>query len=119
MVTCKKYEEGPRLSMRSKKARVANEWQYEKVTSPNGADMTAYFINHSIEFKKDGSYIGTEGTSSWTGTWQFASDKEDLVLTESGSGDAHTYRIIRLKNKALWFTMVTSNGVYEYHLSPK
>lgn len=117
--SCKKYDDGPRLSLRTKKSRIANEWQYKKVTAPNGVDMTSQYVDNYIEFQKDGSYIDTDGTYSSTGTWQFASDKEDLVLTESGSGDAYTYHIIRLKNKEFWFTLANQFGTYEFRLEPR
>lgn len=117
--SCKKYEDGPRLSFKSKKSRVANEWKYEQVTSSNGANLTSSYANNFVEFKKDGSYIMTYSYGSATGTWQFASDKEDIVLTESGSGDSETLHILRLKEKELWFTISDSYGTMQYHLVPR
>ncbi len=118
--SCKKYEDGPTLSLRSKKARVANEWQYDQVVAPNGTNITAQFANNSIEFTKDGEYIASYGTSSaQTGTWRFASDKEDMVLTPNDNSDATVMKIMRLKGKELWFSIEESSGIFEYRMSQK
>lgn len=117
--SCKKYDDGPRLSLKSKKSRVTNEWKYEQVTSSTGATLTSSYANNFIEFKKDGSYIMTYSYGSATGTWQFASDKEDIVLTESGSGDSETLHILRLKEKELWVTEQDGSYSREYHLIPR
>lgn len=118
--SCKKYEEGPALSLRTKKARVANEWKYDQVIEPNGTNVTASYANNSIEFTKDGEYIATFGSSSaQTGTWQFAGDKEDIVLTPNDNSDATLITIVRLKNKQFWFNIEESNGIFEYRMSPK
>lgn len=113
---CKKYEEGPRLSLHTKKARIANEWKYEKVTSPNGTDVTSYYVNDYIEIKKDGNFISDNGV----GTWQFGSDKEIIVFTFSG-GSSMIWNIIKLKNNELWTTYASSSpsGLYEFHLIPR
>lgn len=117
--SCKKYDDGPRLSLRTKKARVANEWQFDKVTFSNGQDLTAGFADNSIEFDKDGTYTERDGTSTITGTWKFASDKEDLVLSPDNNSAAQLLHILRLKEKEFWFTNELNNGVYTYHLSAK
>ncbi|MEO6239808.1 MAG: hypothetical protein ABIQ40_00665 [Bacteroidia bacterium] len=115
---CKKYEEGPRLSLHSKKARIANSWKYEQVTH-NGTDITASYANCFWELKKDGNYINTQGTSTYAGTWQFASDKEDIILTPASSGYSSTWHIIRLTNDELWVTVHLTTSSYEYHFIPR
>lgn len=119
IASCKKYEDGPSLSLKTKKSRVANEWIYNEVTSPNGTNITSSYANSFLEFKKDDSYIQTSSSYSYTGTWQFASGKEDIVMTESGSGDSETLHILRLKEKELWFTVEDYLGTYEYHMSQR
>ena len=39
---CKKYDEGPALSLRSKKSRIANKWKVDKLFK-NGVDSTKYY----------------------------------------------------------------------------
>lgn len=98
------------------KATSKNEWKYEKVTSPNGTDVTSYYVNRHMEIKKDGNFISDNGV----GTWQFGSDKEIIVFTFSG-GSSMTWNIIKLKNNELWTTYASSSpgGLYQYHLSPR
>lgn len=115
---CKKYEDGPWLSLHTKKARLVNVWKYDHVTQ-NGNDVTASYVNRSVEFKKDGNYIITYGQYADAGTWQFASNKEDIVLSESNSSSAITWHILKLKNKELWLSEQDGSRSYEYHLLPK
>lgn len=35
---CKKYEEGPSISFRTKKARLTNAWNIERKVFPNGTE---------------------------------------------------------------------------------
>jgi len=118
---CGKYEDGPAFSLSSKKGRVVNTWRFEKVFNvTTGTDYTSDYNNDNIEFKKDGTYIWTEGSSSDIGTWVFASDKENIVLTENGSSSGESYQIRRLKGKQFWIRDdVGTNYSYEYRLSKK
>jgi hypothetical protein len=116
---CKKYEDGPALSLLTKKSRLANEWRYDYVRAPNAQDITAQYADNKLEFTKDGTFILSDATSSETGTWQFASDKEDVVLTFASSGDAVTLHILRLKARELWFSVQESNGLSVFHMKPE
>lgn len=123
---CGKYEEGPAFSLSSKKGRVVNTWKFEKVFGvEKGEDLTSYYTGEYIEFKKDGSYIWTDGSSSDVGTWAFAADKEDIVLTGNGTSGGETYHIIKLKGKEFWFRYEVTNvcgycsATKEFHLSPR
>jgi len=117
---CKKYPDGPTISLSSKKGRVANTWKFEKVFNVNtGADYTSNYVGEYVEFKKDGGYVWTDGSSSDVGTWSFASDKEDFIMTENGSSSADTYHIRRLKGKEFWIRRDYSSSSTEYHLSPR
>lgn len=115
---CKKYENGPRLSLHTKKARIVNVWKYDHVTA-NGTDVTASYVNRSVEFKKDDNYILTDGLYANAGTWQFASDKEDIVLSATNSSSAITWHILKLKNRELWVAEHNGSSSYEYHFLPK
>jgi hypothetical protein len=57
MTSCSKYEEGPSLSLRSKKARLAGEWSVSNVTL-NGTDVTSLFLpsgtTYSMTIEKHG-----------------------------------------------------------------
>lgn len=123
--SCKKYEEGPTISFRSKKARVANVWKVEKVLI-NAVDVTSnYNLNHKsflLEMKEDGTLIQTytdanNNSQTISGTWALGSDNENLDITILNV--TLSYIILKLKNDELWLKYVfTSSGVTttnEYH----
>lgn len=123
-VSCKKYEEGPVISLRSKKARVVNKWKIEKVTE-NGRDVTDDYKNNTIEFKEDGKFIATESIGgglsvSAEGKWEFNSDKTKIIVTLDN--DKTEAEILRLKENSLWLKEVKTYGTTtvttETHLVP-
>lgn len=129
---CKKYPEGPALSLRSKKERVANTWKLDALIS-GGVDSTAYFNSffndYTVSLTKSGGYTisyNFRGFSvSETGDWAFSSDKEDLQITPKTVSygtvpSASVLQIMKLYEKELWLRSFYGNGVAkEYHFSPK
>jgi hypothetical protein len=115
---CKKYEEGPMLSLAFKKARIVNVWKIEKAIW-NGTDVTsqmaAFISDYTEEYKKDGSYIANYGSGSTTGTWEFDTKKEYLLVTPAGSSSADRAEIIRLKSNELWIRSIDGSDTFEYH----
>ena len=114
LVSCGKYEDGPGFSLRSKSSRIAGSWTVEKYTS-DGVDYTFLTTGLNWEFTKEGSYIVTDAAFTETGKWELTSNDRDLTLT-SADGSIQSFKILRLTNAELWFS-VTSVGVTdEYHL---
>jgi hypothetical protein len=127
--SCKKYEEGPTISFRSKTARIVNIWKVEKVYI-NAIDVTSnYALAHkdfALEFKDDGALVQTytdanSNPIAVAGTWALGSKNETLDLTYLGITLSHT--ILKLKNDELWLKIVfTTGGVTttnEYHYITK
>ena len=113
---CKKYEDGPALSLRTKKARITNTWRYVSVTGTNGVDYSAQFANVTLDMQKDGIYTITEGSIVETGTWNFSSDKEAVTFIPN-AGSSVAAKILRLTNKELWlYGFLPNGGFSEYHL---
>jgi hypothetical protein len=117
--SCKKYEDGPAISLRSKTARISGEWMLESFTV-NDADKTADLLvlagaNYMVEIEKDGTYK-IAGNFSDNGTWKFGEDKDDVYLQSSTAGSKEqAYRITRLANKELWMKQTQSNGdIWKY-----
>ncbi len=108
-----KYEEGPALSLRSKKARVVNIWKIEKAWQ-NGYDVTASLESFqpglTLEFKEDGSlvydWLQNSAPVSYSVQWEFNSDKSGLVITENALST--TWDILRLKNNEMWLKRTVS-----------
>ena len=101
MQSCKKYDDGPGFSLRSKKARVVGEWDIVQIGS-QVYPQNGYALE--FEFEKDGDfkYSYSYGTYSYTyaGDWDFSSNKEDLRIIMDGT--VQTFEIKRLTNKELW-----------------
>ncbi|HEU4719506.1 MAG TPA: lipocalin family protein [Bacteroidia bacterium] len=117
--SCKKYEDGPAISLLTKKMRLCNDWVVDKylengTDETNGTDMTSFMQSVITEWsiKKDNSYTIT-GAGSESGTWSLGEDKDDVTFTPS-SGTARTFRILMLKSKELRLRQTNTNGTYNY-----
>ncbi|MBR9920548.1 MAG: hypothetical protein GYB31_06885 [Bacteroidetes bacterium] len=51
--SCKKYVDGPYLSIQSKKKRVIGDWYVLQVISPDNFDVTAQYQTYTFHFEKD------------------------------------------------------------------
>ena len=99
---CSKYEEGSKFTFLTKKARMVNTWTLSSMTVNDVSQTLGGTITMDLE--KDGkatiTWSSTLGSTSDVGNWEFSSDKEDLLLTDS-SGDVDALEIVQLKNKDL------------------
>lgn len=98
-----KYEEGPKISLRSKKARLVGTWEVKSIGSTNlGSNFGI-----DIEFEKDGdlvitstySYYGYTGTDSQKGSWEWEDGKESVELNIDGG--LYEFKILRLTNSEM------------------
>lgn len=102
--SCGKYEEGPKISLASKKSRIARTWTFEKwIDGATGTEVACTSSCDVIELKKDGTY-SYNGTAVSGSTWAFSSDKEKLEFTTTVFGTTTTSSeiILRLTSKELW-----------------
>lgn len=102
---CGKYEEGPGISLRTKKMRLTGEWEIDEYVVDN-ENFTSDFNFYEIEFTNDNEFTERgqlEGFETFTfeGDWDFSGDKEELEL-EYDDGDRADLKIIRLTNSELW-----------------
>jgi len=121
---CKKYEDGPAFSLRSKKERIANTWRVEQAL--NGSqDVTSNFDQYELQMLTSGnatlSALYTLGDLSFelqtNGTWSLENSNEDLRLDYENNDADETYKILRLKEDELWLRTM-DNGL-ELHLIPR
>jgi len=105
-----KYEDGPKLSLRTKKHRAVNTWHIDKVFE-NGVDKTAEykntFVNYQIDLKKDNSYELKYrplniGDYIETGNWAFSGDKVFINFTPKDSKSPSQWKILRLTESETW-----------------
>lgn len=134
--SCKKYPDGPALSLITKKERVSNSWKINQFKL-NGKDTTNFaksylFNDYVINIKKNGTYNLTFNTIviftfpfNEAGKWVFNENKTKILFTkESGNtsalvGSVSTWEILRLKEKEVWVkqTSTSNNEVSEIHLN--
>lgn len=121
ITSCNKYVDGPKLSLLTKKSRLANTWVVESATStPSGgssSDITASFNGYVLTIEKDGKYSSTSSFGNDNGTWTLGEDKDDIRFMSSATGSTEvSYRILRLKSKEMWWKHTETNGdVVEVH----
>lgn len=126
--SCKKYPDGPMLSLRTKKARITARWQMEKYLI-DGADSTAKLNPHNSkyniciekpnqvltdanincfwELKDKERVIRFYHLPSWFGNFEFG-----LLL----SADCE-WKIMRLTHKQLWLQTTYQGRKYEAQMS--
>ena len=124
--SCKKYEDGPAFSIRSKKERISNAWKV-KYYSENGTDKSDYFnstyANNILVVEKNGSYLFSYKYNSVvdyteSGTWKFNSNKTLINFLKTAPGtDTTDMKINRLKEDELWL-LDGDSVIKEYHLVP-
>lgn len=87
--SCKKYDDGPSLSFRSKKERLANTWVFESVVNSAGEVETADYALWELTLDKKGDALITYRFSTITNTedatWSFESSKTRLKIDYSTS----------------------------------
>jgi hypothetical protein len=112
---CKKYDDGPTVSPWPKKWRVVNTWKVEKYIIGNISQTVSG--NDTYEYKGNGDYIITSGSTSYTGSWEFGSKKETLITTFPaglGLSSSSESKILRLTSGELWLTDDSGNSEIHY-----
>ncbi len=112
--SCGKYEEGPKFTLLSKKARITNTWKFTK-SENNGIDNTpdpAYYTL-TLTLKEDGTakadYTIFGVPASDNGNWEFSSSKEELILSDPSG--TQTLEILKLTNTELKVKQLDGNDV--------
>lgn len=97
---CKKYEEGPALSLRSKEKRLCQEWNLDKFTYNDEA--ITYQDNQKWVFRENGTLtitiIEDDSSDEIEYDWRWANDKEDIEILYSNTNDEKSV-MFDLKNE--------------------
>ncbi len=124
-IGCKKYEEGPIFSLRSKKERLANTWKVAQWLE-NGVDKTNDFNNifngYVMTINKENTYSLTYKAFgiipySESGSWYFNTNKTSVTF-KNNNNNTSTWKILKLMEKELWGEFKDSNKVIKVHLIP-
>lgn len=112
---CKKYDDGPTFSFRSRAERVANNWKVDNY-KVNDNDYTSLVTDYKESYTKEGGYSYTWGSLSGTGTWSFQNKDKEIRLVGATNQDDHTLYILKLEEKAFWYYYMDGNDKHEFHL---
>ena len=113
---CGKYEDGPNMSLLTKKQRLTGDWEMEKYIPYGQSNLINNGLNIDIEFDKDGDFdmkvistntnydnYGNPFTNTevynYKGDWEFSSDKEEIELDFDENMPNWDIEITRLTNK--------------------
>lgn len=108
--SCSKYEDGPSLSLRSKKARAEGVWTLKSATN-NGADVTSnYGTGFKLTLNEDLTAIVEYNGFSIEGKWDLSEDKLQLIITDNATQTPKAYDILRLTNDEFWMNDVDGSN---------
>jgi hypothetical protein len=124
--SCRKYEEGPNISLRTKKARVTNNWRVESA-EVNGIEQSQdpFWTKQKHYFRRNGDYTvtivdpNTLQAENINGSWKLYDGDRKIALTlkraNAGQDSVVDYNILKLYNKQMWIRR-TDNSV-ELHFA--
>ena len=115
--SCKKYPDGPKLSLRSRSERVANTWKVENY-KVNGTDFTSLVSSYIETFSKDGAFSYSWGIANGSGKWTFQNSDKEIKLNGVDGQSSRTLFIMKLEEKAFWYYYMDGNDKEELHLIP-
>jgi hypothetical protein len=113
--SCKKYENGPMLSLRTRTERVSNTWKVENYKI-NGDDFTSLVSGYTETFTKKGAYTYSWGILEGSGTWAFQNKDKEIKLNGSDGQSSRTLFILKLEEKSFWYYYMDGNDKNELHL---
>ncbi len=125
---CRKYPDGPTISLLSKEARISNNWKTSFVFR-NNIDETARYEVYQLDFNKSGTFtwaIRPEGAAAdftLTGRWELASVKEQIRLeyTDPSAGATRLLfmDILKLYDDEMWVGFISEGDNYDLKLLPR
>lgn len=108
--SCKKYEEGPTVSLLPKKARLVGIWKLKKLTfNDRNIILTDIDRKNTLEFTKEGSmyesFFYNEQYYTNYYEWEFTFDKTKVVISYEFEGQSYSIEllVLRLTNKEFIF----------------
>lgn len=124
--SCKKYEEGPAVSFRSKTKRLEGSWQLVKWTV-DGTEQDLSQTTWRLNIHRSGNYdkfitynIPPLPTTidSENGSWDFNKNKSHVEFTDQATEATLSHEIVRLHNNELWlrYSDGTVTEDYQYNI---
>lgn len=117
--SCNKYEEGPKFSLRTKKARLVGEWILDKALL-NGEDKTDNFsTDFSFTFNDDETYEHVSSGITETGEWYFNDDKTAFFVKPTNSTVPEKYYILRLTDVEIIIEKEVGDDVTTFYMDSR
>ncbi len=124
---CKKYEDGPYLSFKSREERISNTWKVDKVLI-NDEEITSSsnlnFQSLKWTFSTNGNVtrsIDVNGQPfTVTGQWALQSNDEEIriVINSQLYSEDSVWVILKLVEDEFWVRYIVNGDTYEAHLAP-
>ncbi|MFN4915217.1 MAG: hypothetical protein ACK5FT_07840 [Sphingomonadales bacterium] len=111
---CKKYKDGPYVSVWSRKERIEGKWVVA-YAEKNQQEITNSYKSLVMEFTRNYSVIETTDTSKINGIWGTMTNDNDFVI-DYDNGNRSIYEIKRLTRKQFWIRNKQSELIL--HLKP-
>lgn len=124
LISCKKYDEGPLISFRSKVNRLTGKWKMTNDTAEIFWELTKEQVFNEILI------LENKDTLQKNGNWRFEDDKENIRVTwpnpsvlkanNPANDSANTtspflsidYKILKLRNDKLWLIDEDNHSYY-------
>jgi hypothetical protein len=113
--SCKKYPDGPSLSLHSKAERVANTWKVDNYKI-NGSDYTSLMTGFVETYSEDNAYSFSWGSITGTGTWSFQNHDKEIRIIGIDHKPSVTLFILKLEEKQFWYYYMDGNDKNEFHM---
>ena len=110
LFSCAKYEDGPAFSVRSKKERISNTWEIDKVLI-DGIQVSSDFSRFKFDFSNDNSaivsYLIDDELVEYFGSWSLLEEDQFQYAVQGDSLGIQSiieenWKIRRLKEVEFW-----------------
>lgn len=123
--SCKKYEEGPYLSFKSREDRISNTWGIDRIYKNDEELTVTQQEGWKWTFSKNGTisrrffFMGIHYIAN--GTWSLESDDEEIhiTLTSPLYDEDSIWVITKLMEDKLWVKYSDNGDNYELRLTPR
>ncbi len=124
--SCRKYPDGPTLSLRSRVERVSNVWT-ASVISRNTINETNKYLIYTMDFSKNGRLTWTTQIAGETqdiimADWQLFREDQQIKITldepdpNSGERLSFSFDIRRLEENEMWLQFIRFGDEWDIQL---
>ena len=112
--SCRRYEEGPFISLRTVENRVQNTWKWS-LALENSINRTGELADSTITFFEDNTVrVCADNEGCREGAWNLITKKSRLQLIFGTQATAYDFRF--LSAKEMWLRLEDSSNFIEWEL---